>query len=189
MDILLQAVIDGCFAAIAGLGFAFACNPPMKTLFLSALLAAIAHGSRFYLLQFEVFGLASASFISAFIIGLIGLIFAKKVRCPMEIIAFPALLPMIPGMYAYRTILSIASFANENDLEKQYKLLVEITNNLMTTISIATAIAVGISITLVIFHEQSLMMTRRNFKSFNTKDSAPKSSNRPKDTFLPKTPK
>ena len=82
----------------------------------------------------------------------------------MEIIAFPALLPMIPGMYAYRTILSIASFANENELENQYKLLIEITNNLMTTISVAFALAVGISITLIIFYEQSLMMTRRSFK-------------------------
>ena len=82
----------------------------------------------------------------------------------MEIIAFPALLPMIPGMYAYRTILSIVSFGNEDDLEAQYKLLIEITNNLMTTISVAFALAVGISITLIIFHEQSLMMTRKSFR-------------------------
>ncbi len=162
MEILISALIDGAFAAIAGFGFAFACNPPIKALLLSALLAAIAHGSRFYLLHF--IGIASATFIAAFFIGLLGLIFAKKVKCPMEIIAFPALLPMIPGMYAYRTILSIASFANENELENQYKLLIEITNNLMTTISVAFALAVGISITLIIFYEQSLMMTRRSFK-------------------------
>lgn len=171
MDIILSAIIDGCFAAVAGLGFAFACNPPIRTLFLSALLAAIAHGSRFYLLQFDIFGLASATFISAFLIGLIGLLLAKKVRCPMEIIAFPALLPMIPGMYAYRTILSITSFASEDNMEKQYKLLVEITNNLMTTISVAFAIAVGVSITLIIFHEQSLMMTRRGFKKYTENKS------------------
>lgn len=171
MDIILSAIIDGCFAAVAGLGFAFACNPPIRTLFLSALLAAIAHGTRFYLLQFDIFGLASATFISAFLIGLIGLLLAKKVRCPMEIIAFPALLPMIPGMYAYRTILSITSFASEDNMEKQYKLLVEITNNLMTTISVAFAIAVGVSITLIIFHEQSLMMTRRGFKKYTENKS------------------
>lgn len=162
MEILISALIDGVFAAIAGLGFAFACNPPIKTLFLSALLAAIAHGSRFYLLHY--IGIASATFIAAFFIGLLGLIFAKKIKCPMEIIAFPALLPMIPGMYAYRTILSIVSFGNEDDLEAQYKLLIEITNNLMTTISVAFALAVGISITLIIFHEQSLMMTRKSFR-------------------------
>lgn len=171
MDIIISAIIDGCFAAVAGLGFAFACNPPIRTLFLSALLAAIAHGTRFYLLQFDIFGLASATFISAFLIGLIGLLLAKKVRCPMEIIAFPALLPMIPGMYAYRTILSITSFASEDNMEKQYKLLVEITNNLMTTISVAFAIAVGVSITLIIFHEQSLMMTRRGFKKYTENKS------------------
>lgn len=164
MEILVSTIIDGCFAAVAGLGFAFACSPPLKTLFLSALLAAIAHATRFFLLQFD-FGIASSSFVAAFLIGIIGLIFAKRVRCPMEIITFPALLPMTPGMYAYRTILSITSFASENDLDKQYKLLIEITNNLMTTISVSIAIAVGVSITLIIFHEQSLMMTRKSFKS------------------------
>lgn len=164
---LISALIDGGFAAIAGLGFAFACNPPLRTLFLSALLAAIAHGGRFYLLQFDFFTLAGASFIASFTIGLIGLIFAKKMRCPMEIITFPALLPMIPGMYAYRTILSIVSFAGEEDIDRQLKLLVDMTNNLMTTISVAFAIAVGVSITLIIFREQSLMMTRANFRIFN----------------------
>nr|WP_258865566.1 threonine/serine exporter family protein [Helicobacter sp. MIT 99-5507] len=159
---LISVLIDGGFAAIAGLGFAFGCNPPIKTLFLSALLASIAHASRFYLLHH--IGIASATFIAAFFIGLLGLIFAKKTKCPMEIITFPALLPMIPGMYAYRTILSIASFGNEDNLEIQYKLLIEITNNLMTTISVAFALAVGISITLIIFHEQSLMMTRKSFR-------------------------
>lgn len=162
MEIIISALTDAAFAAVAGLGFAFTCNPPIKTLFLSALLAAIAHGTRFYFLHFM--GIASATFIAAFFIGLLGLIFAKKVKCPMEIITFPALLPMIPGMYAYRTILSIASFVNEDKLENQYKLLIQITNNLMTTISVAFAIAVGVSITLIIFYEQSLMMTRRSFR-------------------------
>ena len=170
MEILVSALIDGAFAAVAGLGFAFTCNPPMKTLFLSALLASIAHATRFYLLHF--IGIASATFLASFFIGLLGLMYAKKVKCPMEIITFPALLPMIPGMYAYRTILSIASFGSENDLQMQYKLLVEITNNLMTTISVAFALAVGISITLIIFHEQSLMMTRKSLKKESLKNQS-----------------
>ncbi len=163
MDIVFSAIFDGCFAAIAGLGFAYACNPPIRTLFISAFLAAIGHGLRFYLLQID-FGITSATFFSSFSIGIFGLMFAKQVRCPTEIITFPALLPMIPGMYAYRTILSVVSFSSETNTDAQYKLLVEMTNNLITTVSVALAIAVGISITLLIFYEQSFMMTRRSFK-------------------------
>lgn len=163
MQVIISAVIDGCFAAIAGLGFAYACNPPKKTLLISALLAAIAHALRYYLQQ-NSFGITSATFISAFSIGILGLIFAKKLRVPTEIITFPAILPMIPGMYAYRTILSIVSFSKENDTSMQSKLLVEITNNLLTTLSVALAIAVGITLSLLIFYEHSFMMTRKGFR-------------------------
>ncbi|RDU64698.1 threonine/serine exporter family protein [Helicobacter sp. MIT 14-3879] len=163
MQIFVSAIIDGCFAAVAGLGFAYACNPPKRTLLISALLAAIAHAFRFYMQQ-NNFGITSATFFSAFSVGILGLIFAKKLKCPTEIITFPAILPMIPGMYAYRTILSIVSFSSSNDINTQYKLLVEITNNLITTLSVALAIAVGISISLLIFYEQSFMMTRKGFK-------------------------
>ncbi|MDE6885523.1 MAG: threonine/serine exporter family protein [Helicobacteraceae bacterium] len=163
MQVIVSSLIDGGFAAIAGLGFAYACNPPIRTLFISAFLAAIAHAFRFYLMQLD-FGITSATFFSAFIVGILGLIFAKKVKCPTEIITFPAILPMIPGMYAYRTILSIVSFSQENNTESQYKLLIELTNNLITTISVALAIAVGISLSLLIFYEHSFMMTRKSFK-------------------------
>lgn len=158
---MLGSLIDGAFAAVAGVGFAFASNPPLKTLFFSAILAAFAHGGRFCLLEFEMCGLASATLVSSFLVGLLGLLCAKKLRCPMEVIAFPALIPMIPGLYAYRTVLSIASFVNQSDKTAQIGLLVEITNNLMTTVSVALAIAVGVSISLVIFREQSLKMTRQ----------------------------
>ena len=35
---------------------------------------------------------------------------AKRVYCPAEVFAFPSLLPMIPGMYAYKTVLFLMQF-------------------------------------------------------------------------------
>ena len=41
---LLQAIIfDGCFAAVASVGFAVISNPQRNSLWVSALLAAIGH--------------------------------------------------------------------------------------------------------------------------------------------------
>lgn len=161
MDLLLSAVIDAGFAAVAGLGFAYGCSPPKRTIIASAMLAAIAHGVRFYLQQ-SGFGITAATFFAALFVGIVGFMCAKKLKTPTEIITFPAILPMIPGMYAYRTILSIVSFSSEGDLEVQGRLLVQITNNLITTISVSLAIAVGISLSLVILYEQSFMMTRKS---------------------------
>lgn len=161
MGLIINSLIDAGFAAIAGLGFAFGCNPPKRTIFASAILAAIAHGVRFYLQQSGL-GITSATFFAALLVGIVGFLCAKKLKTPTEIITFPAILPMIPGMFAYRTILSIVSFSSESDLELQAKLLVNLTNNLITTISVSLAIAIGISLSLVIFYEQSFMMTRKS---------------------------
>lgn len=82
---------------MAGFGFAYACNPPLKTLILSALLAAIAHGLRFTLVEYFHFQtLAIATFVASFCIGCLGIVLAKIIKTPAEIIAFPALIPMIP---------------------------------------------------------------------------------------------
>ena len=46
-ELLTATLIDGAFAAVAGLGFAYASSPPKRTLAFCALLAAFAHASRF----------------------------------------------------------------------------------------------------------------------------------------------
>ena len=43
---------------------------------------------------------------------------------PAEIIAFPKLLPMVPGVYAYKGILVLFSFLNETDITKKNEYLI-----------------------------------------------------------------
>ena len=109
-DIALLVFKDACFAAAAGLGFAYACMPPKKTLIFSALLAAVAHSCRFLLIQSQIFSIAAATLFASFLIGVLGMLCAKRLKVPAEIIAFPALLPMIPGIYAYKAVLALFSY-------------------------------------------------------------------------------
>lgn len=154
---------DMFFAAITGLGFAYACNPPIKTLFLSALLAAVGHGFRFALIEFFYFqNLAIATFLAAFAVGCLGMVLARMSKTPAEIIAFPALLPMIPGIYAYRAILYLFNFINADEMEAKTHYLVEFFDHFFTTLSVTLALAVGVSVTLLIFFEQSFMVTRHS---------------------------
>jgi len=159
---------DMCFAAVAGFGFAYACNPPLKTLILSAFLAAIAHGLRFSLLDYFNFqNIAVATFIASFCIGCLGILLAKLFKTPAEIIAFPALIPMIPGIYAYNAILNFISFIHCEDLDLKTEFLTLFFDSFFTTLSVSLALAVGVSVTLLIFFEQSFMMTRgrKEFKN------------------------
>ena len=54
-ELLTATLIDGAFAAVAGLGFAYASSPPKRTLVFCALLAAFAHASRFWIMQMGFF--------------------------------------------------------------------------------------------------------------------------------------
>ena len=154
---------DMCFAALVSFGFAYASNPPTRILFLSALVAAMGHSFRFVLTDFLNFSnLAIATFLAAFLVGCISMLLAKIAKTPAEIIAFPALLPMIPGIYAYRAILYLFNFINAADTEARTRYLVEFFDYFFTTLSVTLALAVGVSVTLLIFFEQSFMMTRHS---------------------------
>ena len=95
--------------------------------------------------------------------------FAKKLKVSVAIIAFSALLPMVPGIYAYKSILAIFSFSNESDLVEKNEYLMLFFENAITTSTVSLAIGVGVSILLLLFYDQSLMITqgarsKTNFK-------------------------
>jgi len=158
---LLQAIIfDGCFAAVASVGFAVISNPQRNAIWVSAVLAAVGHGLRYCLIHSTSIDIASASFIAAFSIGLLSIVFAKKIHCPAEVFSFPSLLPMIPGMFAYKTILYLVKFIQCKDDTASVDILVAIFRNGVTATFIMFALVVGVAMPMFIFHKQSFTVTR-----------------------------
>lgn len=151
---------DGLFAAVAAVGFAVISNPPRKAVLISALLAAIGHACRYYLLSQTPLDLTSSTFFAAFAIGLFSLYFARLIHCPAEVFAYPSLLPMIPGMYAYKTVLALIRFMKSDDEAVLQRLIVEIFSNGLTALFVLFALVIGVSLPMFIFHKQSFMMTR-----------------------------
>ena len=146
----LSVLFDGFLAAIAAIGFAVISNPPKKAVFIAALLAAVGHACRYYLLHQTPLDLTSSTLIAAFTIGMGSMWFAKLIHCPAEVFSFPSLLPMIPGMYAYKTILALML----------QQLIVEIFRNGLPALFVLFALVIGVSLPLFIFYKQSFMMTR-----------------------------
>ncbi|MGG7047769.1 threonine/serine exporter family protein [Campylobacter sp. M4] len=157
---LICTILDAIFAAVAGFGFAYASSPPARTLVFSALIAAIAHASRFLMIEANILNITIATLIASFLAGILGMFFAKRLKVPAEIIAFPALLPMVPGIYAYRSILALFSFIKSEDGAEKMGFLMMFFDNALTTAGVAIALGVGVSVTLLLFYEQSLMTTR-----------------------------
>ena len=150
---------DGFFAAVAAIGFGAISDPPMRAFPVIALLAAVGHALRFVLMQGGV-DIATASLCASVVIGVGSLLLGGRIRCPMTVLFIPALLPMIPGMYAYKTVLALMQFMAGDAAAEQGALIVEVFRNGLTTMFVMFALAVGASLPLFIFHRQSFMMTR-----------------------------
>lgn len=159
-DALFSILSDGFFAAIAAIGFSVISNPPKKAILISALLAAVGHALRFYLLHHTSLDLIPSTLFAAFTIGMFSILFAKLIHCPAEVFSFPSLLPMIPGMYAYKTILALIRFMRIEDEKILQGLIVEIFRNGLTTVFVLCTLVIGVSLPLFIFHKQSFTMTR-----------------------------
>ena len=79
----------------------------------------------------------------------------RRWHIPAEMFAFPALLPMIPGMFAYKAILATMQFLGTADMPLRQELLVSIVYNSLTTFFIMCALVIGAVLPLFLFHRES----------------------------------
>ena len=154
MTPLLTMLADGFFAAVAAMGFAVISNPPKKVVLVAGALAAVGHMGRFALMR-EGVGIASASLCAALLISLCSMPCTRRWHIPAEMFAFPALLPMIPGMFAYKAILATMQFLDTADMPLRQELLVSIVYNSLTTFFIMCALVIGAVLPLFLFHRES----------------------------------
>ena len=159
-EMIQLMLIDGLLAAIAAIGFAVISNPPRNAIFVSAILAALGHSLRFFLIKSGL-DISLSTFVAATFIGLLSMLFARIIRCPAEVFSFPSLLPMIPGMFAYRTILSLIRFMQSTDVIKAQSFMLDFFHNGLTTLFILLALVVGVSLPILFFPKLSFSVTRK----------------------------
>lgn len=154
-------LLDGLFAAIAAIGFAAVSRPPRRAYPMCALIAAAGHSARFSLMQ-PVCGMhiVSATFVASLLVGCLAVWLSRVARTPAETCLFPALLPMIPGMYAYRAFgaMALCVFAqSENAFTHAFYLFAQ---NAMTCAVILLGMAIGATIPIFVFKRISFAATR-----------------------------
>ena len=159
-EMIWMVLLDGLMAAIAATGFAVISNPPRNAIFVSAILAAVGHSLRFFLIKSGL-DISIATFVAATFIGLLSIAFARIIHCPAEVFSYPSLLPMIPVMFAYRTILSVIRFMQSTDIVKSQHFMMDFFHNGMTTLFIMLALVVGVSLPILFFPKLSFSVTRK----------------------------
>lgn len=157
---MLPILEDCFFAAIAAIGFGSISNVPYRAFGGCAILAAAGHGTRTLLMGTFDWPIIWASFAGGLVIGLLAVQLAPRWKAPAESMSFPALLPMIPGMYAYRTVqgflLSIQSAGESDFLHAIYML----TYNGFVCSLIILMMFIGVTVPIFLFKKISFSATR-----------------------------
>ena len=162
MTFFLEILQDAFFGGVAGIGFASISNPPKNAYKYCFIISAVGHGTRFILMnnEYHRLGLVVASFIAALTIGFMTVGMARKAKCPPETFSFPSLLPMIPGMYAYRTVegLVMCLSTDNEDLFNHYLYLR--TSNGFTCAFDILGMVLGATLPILILNNISYKVTR-----------------------------
>lgn len=153
---------DGFFAAIAAIGFSSISSTPRRAYPVLALIAAVGHIIRHALMSpdFADVHIIVASTIAAFIIGTLAVLFASRIECPAEVCFFTALLPMIPGMYAYRTIEALVYCLYHTREEVFIHYLYLLAYNGLTCVFIILGMVIGATIPIFALKKLSFYDTR-----------------------------
>lgn len=161
---LFELLQDGFFAAIAAIGFGSISNVPVKAFGGCALLAALGHATRFALMNWASWSIILAAFVAALVIGFASIPCARWWRCPAESLSFPALLPMIPGMYAYRMVESFVQCLTETPEEEFLHYFYLCSYNGMVCVMDIFLMVVGVTIPLFMFGNIPYRVTRRMWR-------------------------
>ena len=157
---ILDIFLDGFFAAVAGIGFGAISDPPIRAFPRIAVLAAAAHALRFVLVHSGM-DFATSSFIAAFVAGAGSLVLARGIKVPMTVLYMPALLPMIPGIYAYKTVFALIMFLQSlNTPEGGFAYMQEFFLNATVSITVVVLMTVGAALPTFIFKKESHALTR-----------------------------
>ena len=147
-ELLLMLVDDAVFAGLAAFGFALLFNVPRQALLACVLFAASAHAVRSLLLH-AIVPIEWASFIAATLLGLATVPWSRKVVIPRPVVTVAAVIPMIPGVYAYKTMTGLMALHHQG-----YSLALQqqVVENGLLTLFILTGLSFGLAIAPVLVY-------------------------------------
>ena len=156
-----ETLIRAVCAAVAAIGFGAVSNPSRRSFAVIALLAAFGYALRYVLMQGAGFDIATATLLASMLIGFGSLWLGKVIHSPMTTLYIPALLPMVPGMYAYKAVFSIILFMQNLDEQVQASVyLNDFFLNVIVTVTVILCMTVGASMPMFLFSRWAISLTR-----------------------------
>lgn len=135
---------DAWWSAIAALGFAVLFSVPPRLLWGCMLGGAVGHMVRTFCMQMGL-SIEAGTLLGAMAIGLLGEWLARRTHTPALVFTVSAAIPMVPGAFAFGTMLNLIDFSNTPDAGAGQVLLWQAAYDAIKTALVLAAIAFGIT--------------------------------------------
>jgi uncharacterized membrane protein YjjB (DUF3815 family) len=156
LDLILKLLEVSFWSGVAALGFGILFNIPRTAIITVFVLGFCAGLIKFSLMHFHIH-VVLGSFLAAFFVGVISIPMAHKIHQPPVVFSIPPVIPMIPGYFAYETILSIMNFLfMEGDASKRVVLIDAIFTNGFTMFFVLISLTVGVALPMLILKKNSV---------------------------------
>ena len=168
MEILKSFLFDFSFTFCVAFCWGILFGSPFKALLMVGLLGGFGHSIRFVLQQMG-FGIIASTLAASVMVGLLGIYSAHRVHHPPVVLTMPACITMVPGLYAYRSMLGGIKLSDQSILDKNPNLIPNIAHNVVLTFALLLTLAVGISVSALLFRNKSAKDIRFDIKSLSIK--------------------
>lgn len=153
MDFLFTIVQDAFWSSLAALGFAMLFNVPSRALFWCALAGALGHATRTLLIESGA-EIAPATLVGASVVGFYAMGLARYFKMPSVVFSVSGVIPMVPGVFAFRTMISMLRISTaKSDTALEEALFSAFQNGIITGLVLA-ALAAGIAAPTLLFERR-----------------------------------
>lgn len=139
---------DAFFSGCAALGYLFLFNVPWRLAWVGVLCGIASHTTRTFCLMHEI-DIVAGSFIGALAAGYLAYVFARAFRAPSSAFAFPGVVAMIPGAFAFRSVIGYLEIITTG-ANASLELIAETLALSATSLLMVLAIAIGVAAPLIL---------------------------------------
>lgn len=139
---------------LAAVGFGILFNVPFRTLLPIFIMGALGGFTKVALLHVGI-NIVAGSLFGATLIGFLSIPFAHKKHAPPPMFAIPAVIPMVPGVLAYRMMLGLIDLAADTDPAAYNQILSETIHNGLKVMFILMSLAIGVALPMLVTRKES----------------------------------
>lgn len=150
-NLLIGLINDMALAAVPAVGFALVFNVPREALKYCALGGALGHGLRWLLINAGVMRIEWATLVAASVVSLVGVYWARRLRAHPKVFTVAAMIPMVPGVSAFTTLLALAEIERTGLTDA---LLAQAFEHGLRTLFIIAGLSVGLAMPGLLFYRR-----------------------------------